>query len=137
MGLVPPGLAIVWVVLATTLLGTALEDVLNPRLKRHHLERDRRRPWGAPAPVIELPTRPRRQCSPLLSVRNLSVEFDSPSGPLRGVNDVSFDLRRGETIGLVGESGSGKTTTALAMLGCCHPAARWSPARSCSTARTS
>ena len=40
VGAVPPGLAIVWVVLATTLLGTALEEVLNPRLKRHHLERD-------------------------------------------------------------------------------------------------
>ena len=39
--LIPPGLAIVWVVLGTTLLGTALEDVLNPRLKRHHLEADR------------------------------------------------------------------------------------------------
>ena len=36
--LIPPGLAIVWVVLGTTLLGTALEDALNPRLKRHHLE---------------------------------------------------------------------------------------------------
>ena len=39
--LIPPGLAIVWVVLGTTLLGTALEDMLNPRLKRHHLERER------------------------------------------------------------------------------------------------
>ncbi|HEX6474302.1 MAG TPA: dipeptide/oligopeptide/nickel ABC transporter permease/ATP-binding protein [Candidatus Limnocylindria bacterium] len=110
----PPGLAIVWVVLATTLLGTALEDVLNPRLKRHHLERERRRKPAA-APVLELP-RPQTAESPLLSVRNLTVEFDAPGGPLRAVNDVSFDLRRGETIGLVGESGSGKTTTALAML---------------------
>ena len=38
LALLPPGLAIVWVVLGTTLLGTALEDALNPRLKRHHLE---------------------------------------------------------------------------------------------------
>jgi peptide/nickel transport system permease protein len=36
--LLAPGLAIVWVVLGTTLLGTALEDAVNPRLKRHHLE---------------------------------------------------------------------------------------------------
>jgi peptide/nickel transport system ATP-binding protein len=40
------------------------------------------------------------------------------------VNDVSFDLRRGETIGLVGESGSGKTTTALAMLRLLPPGGR-------------
>jgi peptide/nickel transport system permease protein len=113
--LIPPGLAIVWVVLATTILGTALEDVLNPRLKRHHLERERRRKPATPAPVLEMP-RVTTAEAPLLSVRNLTVEFDAPGSPLRAVNDVSFDLRRGETIGLVGESGSGKTTTALAML---------------------
>ena len=37
----PPGLAIVWVVLSLALLGNAIEDLLNPRLKRHYLERDR------------------------------------------------------------------------------------------------
>ena len=122
--LIPPGLAIVWVVLGTTLLGTALEDTLNPRLKRHHLERDRGGPPAAPARPQQLPTRPVTAGSPLLSVRNLTVEFASPSGPLRAVNDVSFDLRRGETIGLVGESGSGKTTTALAMLRLLPPGGR-------------
>ncbi len=122
--LIPPGMAIVWVVLGTTLLGTALEDTLNPRLKRHHLERERGGPPAVPARPQQLPTRPVTAEAPLLSVRNLAVEFDSPSGPLRAVNDVSFDLRRGETIGLVGESGSGKTTTALAMLRLLPPGGR-------------
>jgi len=124
--LVPPGLAIVWVVLGTTLLGTALEDVLNPRLKRHPLERERfprrRAPAVDPQRPMELPQG--AATAPLLSVRDLVVEFESPSGPMRAVDGVSFDLRRGETIGLVGESGSGKTTTVLAMLRLLPPGGR-------------
>jgi peptide/nickel transport system permease protein len=122
--LITPGLAIVWVVLGTTLLGTALEDVLNPRLKRHHLERARKSglpSGGSPSFAI---ARPEAAGAPLLSVQDLAVEFDSPGGPLRAVNGVSFDLRRGETMGLVGESGSGKTTTALAMLRLLPPGGR-------------
>jgi len=52
----------------------------------------------------------------LLSVRDLSVAFDSPEGEIRAVDGVSFDLRAGETLGLVGESGCGKTVTALSLL---------------------
>lgn len=55
--------------------------------------------------------------SPLLSVRNLSVSYRTSSGPLRAVEDVSFDIGPGETLGLAGETGCGKSTIALALLG--------------------
>ena len=121
--LLPPGFAIVWVVLGTTLLGTALEDALNPRLKRHHLEasgtdvaRDR------DVPPLPVPTA--GDTAPILRVRELSVEFDGPRGPLRAIDRVSFDLRRGETLGIVGESGCGKTTTILGLLRLLPPGGR-------------
>ena len=49
---------------------------------------------------------------PLLRVKNLVVHF----GAFPAVQDVTFDLRPGETLGLVGESGSGKSTLARAIL---------------------
>ena len=57
------------------------------------------------------------QPQPLLEVRGLTAEFRSQQGTLRAVDDVSFDLRRGEVIGLVGESGSGKSTLGRSLLG--------------------
>ncbi len=53
---------------------------------------------------------------PLLAVRNLSVAFATPTGPLRALDGVSFNLGRGDSLGLVGESGSGKSTTAYALM---------------------
>ena len=52
-----------------------------------------------------------------LDVRSLSVELPTPAGWIRPVNDVSFTLAAGETLGVVGESGSGKTMLALALMG--------------------
>lgn len=53
---------------------------------------------------------------PLLSVRNLVVEFDTRYGPVRAVDDISFDIFPNETVGIVGESGCGKTVTGLSLL---------------------
>ena len=52
----------------------------------------------------------------LLSVRNLTVEYTSEGEVIHAVNDVSFDLEKGKTIGLVGETGAGKTSIARAIL---------------------
>jgi oligopeptide/dipeptide ABC transporter ATP-binding protein len=61
--------------------------------------------------------------APLLSVRNLSVEYSTPDGTVHAVTDISFDVFPRETVGLVGESGSGKTATCLAILGLLRPPA--------------
>lgn len=60
---------------------------------------------------------------PLLAVRDLTVEFKTAAGTVKAVSDVSFELRRGETLGLVGESGCGKSTTGKALMDLVRPSA--------------
>jgi peptide/nickel transport system ATP-binding protein len=60
----------------------------------------------------------------VLSVTGLRVAYETPGGPVRAVEDVSFALAPGERLGLAGESGSGKTTTALALMRLVRPPGR-------------
>ncbi|MDF2562921.1 MAG: gsiA 3, partial [Microbacterium sp.] len=54
--------------------------------------------------------------TPLLSIRNLRVAFDTQSGSREVLHGVSLDVFPGETVAIVGESGSGKSTTASAVV---------------------
>ena len=53
----------------------------------------------------------------LLEVKNLKVSFKTADGIVRAVNDISFNLNEGQTLGIVGESGSGKSQSVFALLG--------------------
>ncbi|WP_125610214.1 dipeptide/oligopeptide/nickel ABC transporter permease/ATP-binding protein [Specibacter cremeus] len=81
------------------------------RLQAVELQRQDRLPQvGADAPVI-------------LEVKNLSIRFPARYGDIPIVDNVSFSVREGETMGLVGESGCGKSITSLAIMGLLPPSA--------------
>jgi dipeptide transport system ATP-binding protein len=62
--------------------------------------------------------------SPLLSVENLRVSFETRRGMVNVIDNLSFSLEKGRTLGIVGESGSGKSVTSLAVMGLLPPTAR-------------
>jgi peptide/nickel transport system ATP-binding protein len=62
--------------------------------------------------------------APVLTVRDLCVYYETPKGDVLAVDGISFDLYKGETLGLVGESGSGKSTAAMGILQLVTPPGR-------------
>ncbi|HEY6429369.1 MAG TPA: dipeptide/oligopeptide/nickel ABC transporter permease/ATP-binding protein, partial [Acidimicrobiales bacterium] len=118
--LVPSGLVIALTVLAFNTLGDAMRDTVSGAATkgRHRHVRTQRGLTAVtlPAEAARTEAETEQEAPALLEVRGLCLEFDTESGPARVVDEASFDVRRGQIVGLVGESGCGKTVSSLAVL---------------------
>jgi peptide/nickel transport system ATP-binding protein len=65
--------------------------------------------------------RPATEGEPFLVVENLTVQFPTHDGLVQAVTDLSYTVRKGQTLGIVGESGSGKSVSSMAVLGLHNP----------------
>ncbi len=120
--LVPAGLTIALTVLAFNTIGDSLRDTISGATTRPRRQRGVSRQRGITAvarPAQPTPAEavPQAKGQPaLLEVRGLSIDFETESGRVRVVDDVSLDVGEGKIVGLVGESGCGKTVSSLAVL---------------------
>ena len=107
--IIPPGACIVVVVLAFSFIGYFLEEKVNPRLGAYTVAKKRpQQPIKTNTQLVEEKT--------VLAVENLTVQYPKNNRFSTVVNEVSFQVKRGEVLGIVGESGSGKTTVASAII---------------------
>lgn len=117
--LVPTGGIIAITILVLGLLGDAARDfAAGSSTGTARVARSRRR-RGGHALVADAGSRHQAlgQADGLLELRDISVAYPGAAGELTVVSNVSFGVRRGETVGIVGESGCGKSTVAMAILG--------------------
>ena len=120
--LVPAGLTIALTVLAFNTLGDSLRDTISGaptsnRTRQQRKVKSRRGITTVARSAVPAQPAPSDGAQPaLLEVRGLSIEFDTDNGPVRVVDNASFDVGAGKIVGLVGESGCGKTVSSLAIL---------------------
>ena len=116
----PPIIVIGLLFISLFQISVGLDEVANPRIRKfvNRISKDplevNRVGHGVrlcndvPTPVV-------------LCLDNLSVNYDTPRGPIHAVTDVTFSVRAGERFGLVGESGSGKSSMALTIMRLLRP----------------
>ena len=107
--IIPPGVCIVLVVLAFSFMGYYLEEKVNPRLGSYTVSKKRpKQPLILNEALVEDKV--------ALSVENLTIQYPKNGRFISVVNNVSFQVKEGEVLGIVGESGSGKTTVASSII---------------------
>jgi peptide/nickel transport system ATP-binding protein len=107
-----PSVLLIVFVLAVNLMGDGLRDALDAGSSVIHAAEPRRTAAPRPADTAQDDAE-----DAVLQIRDLSVSFPGPAGPVQVVRGVDLTLRRGEVLGLVGESGSGKSMSVLAAMG--------------------
>ena len=105
-----PGIMIFLIVMSINLFGDGIRDALDPRLNKGQLSK------------IQPTTKKKKYFTSfvdkeesILSVQNLSTQFTLNNSEYYASNNISFDLKKGECLGIIGESGSGKSVTALSL----------------------
>jgi peptide/nickel transport system permease protein len=107
---IAPGLCIALLGAAFALLNYAFDEISSPALRVRKLERSRF-PRAEPPPPVE----PQVTDGAVLKVEDLTVAYATDAEPVVAVDHVSFELARGEFLGIVGESGCGKSTLLYAI----------------------
>ena len=104
-----PGAMIFLIVIGVNLFGDGIRDALDPRLSKGQLIK--------PQPVTQIKSLRKVNPKPntFFSVENLTTAFEFDKKLYLASKDVSFDIEKGECLGLIGESGSGKSVTALSI----------------------
>jgi len=111
---IAPGVCVALLGAAFALLNYAFDEISSPALRVRKLDRARL-PKRLPAPPTHPAPDPEAEGGPVLRVEQLTVAYATDGGPVVAVDDVDFELARGEFLAIVGESGCGKSTLLYAI----------------------